>query len=121
MPTRETKRMHPRNQEFIALAKLCRWSQAEVARQLRLTPGAVSQIYHGKTRPHPRTLQLFKLLLTKRNHAGFKRFEKALRVNGRERQVIEWMRRVPEAQCQRFFEALKLLMKAFSSGRQNIG
>jgi transcriptional regulator with XRE-family HTH domain len=103
------------------MAKLCRWSQAEVARQLRLTPGAVSQIYHGKTRPHPRTLQLFKLLLTKRSDASFKRFEKALGVDARERQVIEWMRRVPGAQSHRFFEALKLLMKAFSSGRRNAG
>jgi transcriptional regulator with XRE-family HTH domain len=121
MSTGETKRMHPRNQEFIAMAKLCRWSQAEVARQLRLTPGAVSQIYHGKTRPHRRTLQLLKLLLAKRNDASGKRFENALEVEARERQVLEWMRRLPQAQSHRFLESLRLLMKAFSSGRQNAG
>ena len=98
--------------EFIALARLSGWTQAEVARQLDLTPGAVSQILHGKTRPRPRTLQLFKMILTKRDPVALKRLEINSGLEPHEWEVIEWMRRLHHAQCERFFEALKLLVKA---------
>jgi transcriptional regulator with XRE-family HTH domain len=109
--------MDSNNIQFIAMVKLSGWSQAEVARQLGLTPGAVSQMFHGKTRPGPRTLHLFKMILTKQDHAAFKRFEKMPMLEPREWEVIEYMRRLHQAQRERFFEALKLLVKAFSSSQ----
>ncbi len=43
--------------------ELAGWSQAETARRLDLTPGAVSQICNGKTQPRQATLNLLKLTL----------------------------------------------------------
>lgn len=45
------------------LIELAGWSQAEAARRLELSPGAISQICNGKTEPRGATLQLLKLLL----------------------------------------------------------
>jgi transcriptional regulator with XRE-family HTH domain len=55
--------MDAKNREFIGLVKAAGWSQAETARRLHITPGAVSQIFNGRTRPHPATLNLLKLIL----------------------------------------------------------
>jgi transcriptional regulator with XRE-family HTH domain len=107
--------MDPNNIEFIAMVKLSGWSQAEVARQLHLTPGAVSQMFHGKTRPGPRTLQLFKMLLSKRDRSEFKRLERMTVLEPLEWEVVACMRRLHQAQRERFFEALKLLVESFSS------
>ena len=112
--------MHPRNQEFIGMAKLCGWSQAETARQLRLTPGAVSQIFHGKTHPHPRTLRLFKLLLTKRDNSGSDRFERIPGLNRSESDLLAWMRQLHRAQQKRFFEVLKVLFKRSAYDHQRV-
>jgi transcriptional regulator with XRE-family HTH domain len=112
MSTKVSKGMCPENQEFIAMAKLCGWSQAEVARQLLLTRGAVSQIFHGKTRPHRRTLYLFKMILTKQDRSGVEGSP-----NAWESEVLAWLRRIHRAQRQRLLEAVKLLVTACASGK----
>ena len=55
--------MDPKSEEFAKLIKTAGWSQAEVARLLQITPGAVSQLCNGKTRPHARTLNLLRLIM----------------------------------------------------------
>ena len=55
--------MDSRTEEFISLVKASGWSQAEVARQLHVTPGAVSQLCNGKTRPRAGTVNMLKILI----------------------------------------------------------
>ena len=52
-------------QEFRDLLQASCWSQAEAARQLGMTPSALSQIVrpNSTVKPSPVTLRLFKLLL----------------------------------------------------------
>jgi len=52
-------------QEFRLLLRASGWSQAEAARQLAMTPSALSQIVrrNSPVRPSPVTLRLFQLLL----------------------------------------------------------
>ena len=52
-------------QEFRDLLRASGWSQAEAARQLAMTPSALSQIVrrNSPVRPSPVTLRLFRLLL----------------------------------------------------------
>lgn len=47
--------------------RLAKWSQAETARQLRLTDSAVSQILSGKNTPSPQTLHFLRTLVIDRN------------------------------------------------------
>lgn len=56
-------------QEFRNLLKASGWSQAEAARQLCMTPSALSQIVrpNSSVKPSHVTLRLFKLLLLKEN------------------------------------------------------
>src|SRR5262245_58582536 len=118
MSTELLRRMRPENREFIGMAKQCGWSQAEIARQLLLTRGAVSQIFHGKTRPHRRTLYLFKMGLTRRENTGLKPLEGVPGLNAWEFKVLAWLRRLHHAHQQRFFEALQLMVKEFAPGSQ---
>jgi transcriptional regulator with XRE-family HTH domain len=59
-------------QEFRRLLRASGWSQAEAARQLGMTPSALSQIVRDNSpvRPSPVTLRLFQLLLARENQAG---------------------------------------------------
>ena len=58
--------MPPKTHEFVRLLAAAGWSQAEAARRLQITPGAVSQICNAKTQPRPSTLNLLKLILARR-------------------------------------------------------
>ena len=62
-------------QEFRSLLKLSGWSQAEAARQLAMTPSALSQIVRDNSpvRPSPVTLRLFQLLLWREKQEGVRR------------------------------------------------
>jgi transcriptional regulator with XRE-family HTH domain len=62
--------MNQRNQtaaEFLRLFRASGWSQAQLARGLAMTPGAVSQLCHRKTRPRESTLSLLKRVLGEPN------------------------------------------------------
>jgi transcriptional regulator with XRE-family HTH domain len=52
----------PLAREFAALLGATGWSQAEAARKLQITRGAISQIMSGRTRPRASTLNLLRLL-----------------------------------------------------------
>ena len=53
--------MDPRTVEFIRLVAIAGWSQAETARRLNITPGAVSQFFSGRIRPKQSLLNFLKL------------------------------------------------------------
>jgi transcriptional regulator with XRE-family HTH domain len=61
------------NKEFLALVQNAGWSQAEAARRLHLTAGAVSQICRRRTRPRAATVALLRRLVEEQrimSHAG---------------------------------------------------
>ncbi len=58
------------NREFTRLLKTSGWTQSEAARQLNLSPAAVSRYLSLETRPSPTVIQLFKLLLNERAPAA---------------------------------------------------
>jgi transcriptional regulator with XRE-family HTH domain len=76
--------MKSKAQEFVRFMELAGWSQAETARRLNLTPGAVSQICNGKTEPRQATLNLLKLTLLS-NRRTLQRLERPL--SGR---LVDW-------------------------------
>jgi len=53
----------PLNREFSRLLARSGWTQAEAARQLSLTPAAISRYLSGETRPSMTVIRLLKLLL----------------------------------------------------------
>jgi transcriptional regulator with XRE-family HTH domain len=53
----------PLNREFSRLLAGSGWTQAEAARQLSLTPAAISRYLSGETRPSVTVIRLLKLLL----------------------------------------------------------
>jgi transcriptional regulator with XRE-family HTH domain len=56
--------LDPLTEEFMELFRLSGWkNQAEVARKLDLTPGAVSDIFSGKNPPGKRLVKYFRLVL----------------------------------------------------------
>jgi transcriptional regulator with XRE-family HTH domain len=57
----------PGNQEFRTLLERSKWTQSESARQLKVSPGLVSQYLSGLTRPSTTTLTLFRMILEKRD------------------------------------------------------
>ena len=57
--------LDPLKQEFLDLMKVIGWTQAEAARQLAMTSGAVNQLVNvnSPVRPSQTTLRLFKLIV----------------------------------------------------------
>ena len=105
--------MDAKNEEFIALARAADWSQAEVARRLQLTPGAISQIFNGVTRPHPATLNLLRLLVRAKPDA-WKAFERAW-VGGLapwESQLLEALRGLRPAHREALLTAFQEMIRA---------
>lgn len=58
-----TKRIDPLQAEFVRLLDKSGWSQSEAARQLELSPAAVSQYISLDTVPSKTTIKLFKCIL----------------------------------------------------------
>lgn len=55
--------LNEEQREFERLMRVQEWSQAETARQLKMTPSAVSQILSGKNTPSAQTLYLFRRMV----------------------------------------------------------
>jgi transcriptional regulator with XRE-family HTH domain len=86
-------------QEFRDLLQASGWSQAEAARQLAMTPSALSQIVreNSPVRPSPVTLRLFGLLLLgkKAGDQGLARRQRKTRAKKWEQDLIRALRRIP--------------------------
>ena len=94
------------------------WSQAEVARQMELTPGAISQICNGKTTPSPLTLNLLKLTLASRPETlRLIRLAASPVLSAREQRLIASLRKQPRARQQRLYTAFEAILAATGNGR----
>src|SRR5437016_1851946 len=99
--------------------KAAGWSQAEVARRLRITPGAVSQLCSGKTHPHPGTLNLLKPLVAP---ALKSRASAAASVPAPwEGELLEPLRRLSDADRQRLLAVFQDLIKAVQAAGRRAG
>jgi len=110
-------------QEFRDLLRASGWSQAEAARQLAMTPSALSQIVrqNSPVRPSPVTLRLFQLLLWREKpetlREGARR--KALSASEPwEQEVIRELRGVPPKTRQAILHRLKRLIEATRTRRR---
>jgi transcriptional regulator with XRE-family HTH domain len=87
-------------QEFRDLLQASGWSQAEAARQLAMTPSALSQIVrkNSPVRPSLVTLRLFGLLLRRTRGAAVRRMtrgQRKMRAKKWEQDLIRGLRRIP--------------------------
>ena len=115
--------MGPKAVEFIGLVKAAGWTQAEAARQLHITPGAISQIFNGMTQPHPATLNLLKMILANKNPGVLKAFYHA-QVGGLapwESGLLEDLRALRPAQRDALLVAFQQMIRAVQTRerRQN--
>ena len=110
--------MDPKTEEFIGLVQTAGWSQAEVARRLHITPGAVSQLFNGKTRPRPATLNLLKLLVAEVKPGALKLYNKsrAGALADWENDLLEPLRRVGETDRERLLPLLHDTIRLVQGG-----
>src|SRR5262249_12459957 len=99
-----------RSTEFIRLLKDSGWSQAQAARALEMTPGAVSQICHRKTRPRGSTLGLLRKVVARHQPPAPPQSE--LPLEPWERRMIANLRRLPPAEQ----SALTLVIRRMAKG-----
>lgn len=105
------------------LVRASGWSQAEVARRLHITPGAVSQLCHGLTRPSGATFNLFKYILEQEKPGTLARVDKAGRGSALEpwaTQVLESLRRLRPPDRDRVVAALNGLIDAVAKAGRRI-
>jgi len=96
------------------------WSQAEVARRLQITPGAVSQFCSGKILPKAGTLNLFKYVLAKFNPAAIQAYEKALSKSEApwKQEIVEMLDRLTEKDRQLVLKPIIELLKIVAALRR---
>ena len=112
--------MPPQVPEFVRLLTAAGWSQAEAARRLQITPGAVSQICSGKTLPRPALLNLLKLLVAPVNPEAFKRHEKAAlsRLEPWESELLAELRKLPPTQREWVATMIRQMIKGLPGVRR---
>ncbi|MGA2540993.1 MAG: hypothetical protein ABSG78_05460 [Verrucomicrobiota bacterium] len=104
-------------QEFRDLLRASGWSQAEAARQLAMTPSALSQIVrqNSPVRPSPVTLRLFQLLLWREKPEALREMASRKALSAAEpweQEVIRDLRGVPPKARQTILRQLKRLIEA---------
>jgi hypothetical protein len=110
-------------QEFIDLMNVMGWTQAETARQLCMTSGAVNQLVNPDlpVKPSTTTLGFFKLLVATQRPEAMNAKTMQLKespgahMSAAERKLVEALRRVPEAELPRAYAALHGLIKGFAA------
>lgn len=107
-------------QEFRDLLKVSGWSQAEAARQLAMTPSALSQIVrrNSPVRPSPVTLRLFGLLVWDGKPGVIRRGRTRpprMRPEKWERDLIRALRRIPPNTRKAILTVLNAMIEAARS------
>jgi transcriptional regulator with XRE-family HTH domain len=107
-------------QEFRDLLRASGWSQAEAARQLAMTPSALSQIVreNSPVRPSPVTLRLFQLLLWREKPEVMREVARPKARSAAEpweQEVVRELRGVPPMTRQAILRRLKRLIEATRS------
>jgi transcriptional regulator with XRE-family HTH domain len=104
-------------QEFRDLLRASGWSQAEAARQLAMTPSALSQIVRRNSivRPSPVTLRLFRLLLWREKPEALpkpSRLKPGTMPETWEAEVVRALRAVPPKTRESILRHLRALLAA---------
>jgi len=107
-------------QEFRSLLRASGWSQAEAARQLAMSPSALSQIVreNSPVRPSPVTLRLFQLLLWREKPEVMREAARPKAPSAAEpweQEVVRELRGVPPVTRQAILRRLKRLIEAARS------
>ena len=103
--------MRIKGKEFVQLMQSAGWSQAETARRLHITPGAVSQICNGKTQPRDATLNLLKLMVHRGgSESSGQSFAPGLLLPW-EKELLRDLRRLPREQRDGLLTAIRQLIK----------
>lgn len=108
----------PKAQEFVRLLKAAGWSQAEAARRLHITAGAVSQICSGKTRPRPSTLNLLRVLLLSEGAAAGREVLLGPGLEPWGRELVAALRGLPERQREWVLAVVKQMIRTMPARRQ---
>jgi len=102
------KKNSPFRKEFRDLIRSARWSQAETARQLDITPGAVSQICTGRTQPRAATLNLLRLMVRRGRRP--RRTPEIAQLRPMEAEFLNALRNLPQAQQENLLKSLHELL-----------
>ena len=107
----------PKTERFLELLEKLGWSQAQAARELRITPGAVSQICTGKTRPHPATLNSLEIIAARKTgrHPGSARKSSSEGLQPHELEMVLELRKLPESQRAWAASVAKQTIRAFAT------
>ena len=113
-------------QEFRDLLQASGWSQAEAARQLAMTPSALSQIVrpNSPVRPSPVTLRLFQLLLWREKPEALREVARRKALSAAEpwaQAVIRDLRGVPPKTRQSILRQMRGLIAAAKKTRRRAG
>jgi hypothetical protein len=115
--------MDPLKQEFINLMNVMGWTQAETARQLCMTSGAVNQLVNPNltVKPSTTTLALFKLLVATQRPDAINAKTHQLKENpgaymsAAEKKLVEALREVPDSELPRAYATLHGVIRGFAA------
>jgi plasmid maintenance system antidote protein VapI len=115
--------LDPLKQEFLDLMKVIGWTQAEAARQLAMTSGAVNQLVNPNSpvRPSQTTLRLFKLIVASQRPEAINAKTLELKADPEaalslpERKLIEALRKIPAAEVPRAYAVVHGVINGFGA------
>jgi hypothetical protein len=115
--------------EFVELMRVVGWTQAETARQLCMTSGAVNQIVNPNSpvKPSLTTLRLFKLMVTSERPDAINPRTLELKEGAEpgltegERRLLESLRAVPAGDVPLLYAVLRSVIAAFASRHEMNG
>ena len=115
--------LDPLKQEFLDLMKVIGWTQAEAARQLAMTSGAVNQLVNPNSpvRPSQTTLRLFKLIVAAQRPEAINSKTLELKADPNqamslpERRLIEALRKIPNSDLPRAYHVLHGVIGGFNA------
>jgi hypothetical protein len=115
--------LDPLKQEFIDLMKVIGWTQAEAARQLAMTSGAVNQLVNPNSpvRPSQTTLRLFKLIVAAQRPEAINTKTLELKADPGsalslpERKLIDAIRRIPTSELPRAYAVVHGVIMGFGA------
>lgn len=97
--------------EFMRLLEAAGWTQAEAARRLQVTPGAISQICSGRTQPRPSTLNLLRLMVAAETQTGARPVRAKPPGPAWEADLLEPLRRMAPPERDKLLRVLKPIIE----------
>ena len=110
-------KLKPKSKRFVRLIQKAGWSQAEAARRLDITPGAVSQICTGRTQPGSATLNLLQLLMRRSDPEPELHSTQTGSLIPWEMEMLNELRRVPHQKRESLLTAFRLLIHALQESK----